>query len=210
MNDVLLFFRAALIGFVVAAPVGPVNLLCIRRALERGRRSGIASGLGAATADALYASIGHIGAAVVSAFLIKEHNWIRLVAGVVLLVIAVTAYIARPPEREVRQQKETLQSDAMTTFLLTLTNPSTILTFGAIFAVFGASGERGPMSFLATFCGILLGSGVWYTLVVHFVERLRDRATPDFARQINRELSLFIGATGLFIFLGAARALLRG
>src|SRR2546423_14395893 len=123
MNAVELLFRGLLAGLFIAAPVGPVNVLCISRTLAKGWRSGLVSGLGAATADTLYGCIAGFSITFVIRFLILEEFWIRLIGGMLLLFIGISYYFKRPQSFSHEKQGETDPSDYSSTFLLTLTNP---------------------------------------------------------------------------------------
>jgi threonine/homoserine/homoserine lactone efflux protein len=129
------------LGFAIAAPVGPIGVLVIRRSLAEGRASGLASGLGAATADAAYGALAGFGLTVVTAFLVEGQGWLRLVGGAFLCYLGVRTLLARPAEEatDVREKGGGLVGAYASTFLLTLTNPTTILSFAAVFAGMGGA-----------------------------------------------------------------------
>lgn len=131
-------------GFAIAAPVGPIGVLVIRRSLAEGRASGLASGLGAATADAAYGALAGFGLTVVTAFLVEGQGWLRLVGGAFLCYLGVRTLLARPAEEatDVREKGGGLVGAYASTFLLTLTNPTTILSFAAVFAGMGGHYRR--------------------------------------------------------------------
>ena len=96
--EIGLLLRGIIIGFSIAAPVGPIGILCIRRTLTGGRTHGMVSGLGAATADAIYGSIAGLGLTAVSGFLVSQQVELRIVGGVFLCYLGVKTLLAEPPE----------------------------------------------------------------------------------------------------------------
>src|SRR3990172_8990998 len=133
-----IFLKGLLLGFSIAAPVGPIGVLCIRRTLAEGRTAGFASGLGAATADALYGSIAGFGLTIVSSFLIDQSHWLQLAGGIFLLYLGIKTFLAKSKETietgSPLEKSRGIIGNYASTFLLTLTNPLTILSFIAIFA----------------------------------------------------------------------------
>src|SRR5689334_6442225 len=126
-------------GMAIAAPVGPINVLCASRTLAKGRASGLLSGLGAATADALYGGIAAFSIALVIDFLRREQFWIRVLGGLLLIAIGIV-YFRKPPRPLSREKKENAgHSDYVSTLLLTLTNPTTVLSFLAVLTGLGLS-----------------------------------------------------------------------
>jgi threonine/homoserine/homoserine lactone efflux protein len=140
--------RSILIGISIAAPVGPIGILCIRRTLAEGRIAGFISGLGAATADAFYGAIAAFGLTFISLFLLQHTFWLRLGGGIFLLFLGVRIFLAIPASSAENEtspgKKRGLLNYYASTFLLTITNPLTILSFAAIFA--GIGGLNSKMS----------------------------------------------------------------
>ena len=135
--DVSLFVRGLVIGFSIAAPVGPIGVLCIRRTLAEGQLYGLVSGLGAATADALYGCVAGFGLTFISAFLIGHKLWLSLIGGLFLLYLGIKTLLSKPAEDAAKAEGKGLFRAYASTFLLTVTNPMTILSFAAIFAALG-------------------------------------------------------------------------
>ena len=121
--------------------MGPIGVLCIRRTLVDGRLYGLITGLGAASADAIYGIIAAFGLVSITNLLIGGQTWLRLVGGIFLCYLGVRTLLARPAQDEVSSQKTSLAGAYASTFLLTLTNPLTILSFAAIFAGMGQVGS---------------------------------------------------------------------
>src|SRR5688572_12269534 len=126
-------FKGLLIGFSIAAPVGPIGVLCIRRSLADGRQVGLATGLGAATADAAYGAVAGFGLTAISSFLVGQRLWLGLLGGIFLCYLGFRTFISRPAEQTAETRSGGLASAYLSTLLLTLTNPMTILSFVAVF-----------------------------------------------------------------------------
>ncbi len=151
--EVSYLLKGLLIGFSIAAPVGPVGILCVRRTLARGLGAGVISGVGAATADALYGCVTGFGLTYVSGFLVGEQYWLRGLGGLFLLYLGVITFRATPAEGAAQAGGGGLAGAYASTFFLTVTNPLTILSFGAIFAGLGMAG-RGYSSALLLVSGV--------------------------------------------------------
>ena len=195
------FIKGLLIGFSIAAPVGPIGVLCIRRTLAEGRNSGLVSGLGAATADAVYGSIAGFGLTIISGFLLDQQIWIRLVGGAFLCYLGIKTFITSPSDRAAVAQGKGLLSDYISTFFLTLTNPMTILSFAAIFAGLGlgaAAGDYGSAGVLIV--GVFLGSATWWFLLSGGVSILRRQFGHSTIRWVNRISGLIILSFGVVAF----------
>ncbi len=176
MEEMTFFGRGLVVGFSIAAPVGPIGVLCIRRTLAGGRAAGFVSGLGAASADAIYGAIAGFGLTSISHFLVNEKGPLRLVGGLVLCFLGIRTFLSRPAEGGVIEGKQELASNFGTTFLLTLTNPMTILSFAAVFAGLGLGDQRGTYeSATLLVSGVFLGSGAWWFLLSHGVALVQHR-----------------------------------
>jgi threonine/homoserine/homoserine lactone efflux protein len=195
----LLFLQGLLIGFSIAAPVGPIGVLCIRRSLAYGRQLGFASGLGAATADAFYGAVAGFGLTFISGFLVAQQDWLRLVGGFFLLYLGLRTAVTRPTGEALTDHAQpTLISAFFSTFLLTLTNPITILSFAAIFAGLGIAAEAGDyLQAVVLVLGVFLGSAAWWFLLSGTTGFFRDRITSTGLLWINRISGLIILGFGL-------------
>jgi threonine/homoserine/homoserine lactone efflux protein len=199
--DLSFLLRGLVLGLAVAAPVGPIGVLCIRRSLAEGRTVGFAVGLGAATADAAYGAVAGLGLTVVSTFLVHQQTWLRLVGGVFLCYLGIRTLLARPAERAAGNERRGGLLGAYTsTFFLTLTNPTTILSFAAIFAGVGV-GAEGDDFFSAVLLvgGLFLGSALWWLALSAGVGFFRDKLGPRSMRAVN----VFSGAVILAFGLAA-------
>ena len=196
--DAGFFLRGLLIGFAIAAPVGPIGVLCIRRTLADGRATGFVSGLGAATADAAYGAVAGFGLTAVSGFLVRQSAWLRLAGGVFLCYLGLRTFLARPAGRAAETRGSGLLGAYASTLILTLTNPTTILSFVAVFAglgLAGAGGDYGAAGVLVA--GVFLGSSLWWLLLSGGVGLFRLRLTGDRLRWVNRVSGLIILAFGI-------------
>jgi threonine/homoserine/homoserine lactone efflux protein len=185
--DTGLFLRGLLIGFSIAAPVGPIGVLVIRRTLAEGRLAGLVTGLGAATADALYGCVAGFGLTFVTSLLVGQQLWVRLIGGLFLCYLGIRAIMAAPAERAAAAASTSLLGAYGATLLLTLANPATILSFIAVFAGLGlaaTSGDYGAASLLVL--GVFAGSALWWVLLSGGIGLLRLRLTPGALRWINR------------------------
>jgi threonine/homoserine/homoserine lactone efflux protein len=201
--DLRFFLKGLIIGFSIAAPVGPIGILCIRRTLAEGRVPGFISGLGAATADALYGCIAGFGLTFISSFLINQQRWFRLVGGVFLLYLGMKAFLARPPEEPSSRKGTGLMDAYASTFFLTLTNPMTLLAFAAIFAGLGVASEgKGYFSAGILVMGVFLGSTFWWVILSSGVGLFRKRFDLRALRWVNRISGILITGFGLISLLG--------
>jgi threonine/homoserine/homoserine lactone efflux protein len=195
--------RGLAIGFSIAAPVGPIGVLCIRRTLAEGWAPGLVSGLGAATADAIYGCIAGFGLAFISNFLVSQQVWLRLIGGVFLCYLGIKTLLAKPAEQASLGSGNGLLGGYASTFLLTLTNPMTIISFAAIFAglgLAGASGNYGSAGILVL--GVFIGSALWWLILSSGVGIFRARINSQGLRWVNRISGVIILGFGLFALLG--------
>jgi threonine/homoserine/homoserine lactone efflux protein len=195
------------IGFLVAAAIGPIAMLCIRTTLERGRIAGIAAGMGVAVADTIYAAIGAYGISFVGAALTSGESWLKLVGGIVLISFGI--YLARKqPASAVEEQEvpKSIVADFWMTLALTLTNPMTILSFAGLFA--GVSGLRGfPLSEIpALLLGVFAGSAVWWLALAFVIGLIRHRIKPSTMLWINRGSAAAIIGFGLYVLVEPLQA----
>jgi threonine/homoserine/homoserine lactone efflux protein len=201
--EMTFFFKGLIVGFVIAAPVGPIGVLCARRTLTLGRRAGFFSGMGAATADSFYGFIAAFGLTFISDFLIGHQYWLRLAGGALLCIIGVRTLIAEP-ERQSAVSKTAGRFAGMytSTFFLTLTNPMTIFSFAAVFAGFGLAGARGSFVSAGTLIlGVLLGSGLWWLFLVGIFSLFRRRFEHHELQWVNRVAGIIIAGSGVLALL---------
>jgi threonine/homoserine/homoserine lactone efflux protein len=186
-----------IIGVSIAAPVGPIGVLCIRRTLAEGRAIGLAVGLGAATADAAYGAVAGFGLTAVSSLLVRQQAVLRLVGGLFLCYLGVRTFVARPADRAARAGGAGLVGAFTATFGLTLTNPATILSFVAVFAGLGIAGAGSWREASVLVAGVFLGSALWWLLLSGGVSALRSRLDLSALRWVNRLSGAVLVAFGV-------------
>jgi threonine/homoserine/homoserine lactone efflux protein len=197
------FLRGLIIGFSIAAPVGPIGVLCIRRTLAEGKASGLFSGLGAATADAIYGCIAGFGLTFISSLLISQQVWLRLIGGLFLCFLGLKTFLTSPSEQAAPAQGNSLAGAYASTFFLTLTNPMTILFFTAIFAGFGLGSSGGNyISAGVLVMGVFIGSALWWFILSSVVGIFGRKISSQKLRWINRISGILIMVFGLLSLIG--------
>jgi threonine/homoserine/homoserine lactone efflux protein len=202
MREIELLIGGIIVGLMIAMPVGPVNILCINRTIEAGWRSGVLSGVGAAAADMLYGGIAGFSITLVVQFLVREQYWLRFFGGILLVLIGIWYFFKRPVALGARvQDRESAYSDMRSTFLLTLTNPTTVLSFVALLAALGMGAQR--LWWLTVFLvgGIFCGSMLWWIVLSVIVNHFRDRFNDRLLLLMNRFAGVAIGGFGVAAFV---------
>ena len=204
--DLSVFGRGLAVGFAIAAPVGPIGVLCINRTLTYGRLAGLLSGLGAATADAIYGVVAGFGLTIISAILVEQNFWFRLIGGIFLIYLGIRTFISKPTEAATVNEPQGLFKVYASTVFLTLTNPTTILAFGFIFAGLGlAAAEGDHVAAIWTVLGVFLGSAAWWLLLSSGVSLLQTRLTAGHLRWLNRGSGIILVAFGIIALFSFAQ-----
>jgi len=190
----MILFKGFVFGFILAAAVGPMWVLCLRRTLAFGRAAGLASGLGIAAADGLYGAVAAFGLTAVSAFLLAWQFWIGLAGGVFLLWLGFRMLLAEPPAlgSAAGERPGSHAAAFASTFALTLANPPTILAFAAVFASLGLTSGAGWIAATQVVAGVFLGSAAWWLLLAAGVGWLQPRLRPGLLRGVNVVCGLLI------------------
>lgn len=192
------FWTGFLIGLSIAAPVGPIGVLCIRRTLTDGRLTGFVTGLGAAAADAFYGACAAFGLAAITNFLVGQQFWFRLLGGLFLCYLGVKTFRAEPATKPATATSGGLLVAFTSTLALTLTNPTTILSFVVVFAGLGlGDGNRNHADAITMVAGVFLGSAAWWLILSGGVGLARERFTPVWMRRVNQISGLVIAGFGL-------------
>lgn len=200
--DVSFLLQGIVVGFSIAAPVGPIGVLCIRRTLTEGRATGLVSGLGAATADAIYGCVAGFGLTFISRFLVDQQVWLRLIGGAFLCYLGIRTWLTALAQGAAAAQGNGLAAAYASTFFLTLTNPMTVLSFAAIFAGLGLASRTGgyaPAGILVL--GVFAGSALWWLLLSGGVSLFRSQFTAGGLRWVNRVSGIVITAFGVLALL---------
>jgi threonine/homoserine/homoserine lactone efflux protein len=201
MSELPVFFRGLIIGFSIAAPVGPIGVLCIRRTLADGRLAGFLSGIGAASADMFYGAVAAFGLTAVQNLLLGQSDWLRILGGIFLLYLGVKTFLSKPSEQAAEASRGGLFGAYISTFFLTITNPITILSFIAIFAglrLAETSGNYISAAFMVL--GVFLGSVTWWLTLSFTVGFLRQRFNASWQIWVNRIAGVIILGFGVAIF----------
>lgn len=202
--NLLLFIKGVAVGFAIAAPVGPVGILCIQRSLTKGALYGLVSGMGAAVADATFGAIATFGVSFVADFLARQQYWFQLAGSLLLLAMGIHAVVAKRQPPSARVGAEDLAHDWATTFLLTITNPITIFSLTAVFVAVGISTGTETLSGGALVTGgVFLGSALWWTVLcggVSFAHGQLPDAYLRWIRKVSGCIMLFFG-TGVMVHL---------
>lgn len=197
-----LLLKGIILGFSIAAPVGPIGILCIRKTLQFGRLSGLFSGLGAAVADSIYGVIAAFGLSLVSNFLLAGQFWLRLIGGAFLIYLGVKTFLAKPTVKEREVSHKTLTKDFISTFFLTITNPMTIISYLAVFAGLGISNSTST-AIDATWLvvGVFLGSSLWWLILSEGVTLFRKKVSEQVMTWINRLAGCIIAGFGILAWV---------
>ena len=190
--------KGILIGFSIAAPVGPIGVLCVRRSIANGGKLGLATGLGAAGADAVYGCVAGFGLTAVSNFLIGQKFSLGFLGGMFLCFLGIRTLISRPVEEPAEVRSRGLFSAFLSTFFLTITNPMTILSFVAIFAALGLGKSPNYINATALVGGVFAGSALWWLLLSSGAAFFRSKVTLSWMGLLNRVSGIIIFSFGIF------------
>jgi threonine/homoserine/homoserine lactone efflux protein len=201
--DLILFLKGAAAGFIIAAPVGPVGILCIQRTLGKGMPVGLAAGFGGAVADMIFGAVAAFGLTFIADFLLRHESYMRLGGGVLLLIMGLhgllkkyTALAPAPPS--VRGAA----GDVVSAFILTITNPMTMLTFSPVFLAVGAVVEADDRAAAWTLIlGVFAGSCVWWVILCALAELFRRKIDAAHIAIIHRVSAGFILLFGILVLL---------
>ena len=213
LEEMGVLYRGLILGLVIAAPVGPVGLLCIRRTLQKGLIVGLATGLGAACADVLFGAIAVLGVSAILGFIHHYEATIRIVGGLIVMIAAGHTWFdhPRPPQPmelvnkvlNLAQEKTLMGAlrAALSGWIITLTNPLTLFGTLAVVATFGAVTKKLEADVLIG--GIFCGSALWWLLLSGGVSLLRCHFTENRIIILNRVTAMVLAAlAGWALFMG--------
>ena len=204
--NVIYLLKGLAIGFSLAAPVGPVGILCIRRTLAHGSKRGIIIGLSAASADMVYGIVAAFGVTLISDFISQQQHWIRLVGSIFLFILGYHTFFSHPAADTMTSGKNGHARTFVSTFLLTLTNPMTLFAFAVVFAGIGLDKTLGYHGFAAFFvAGIFLGSLSWFSLLTSLVRFFQDIITADGLVIINKVAGCLLTLFGVIALWSGLR-----
>ncbi|HSN18604.1 MAG TPA: LysE family transporter [Gammaproteobacteria bacterium] len=200
-----LFAHGLMVGFAIAAPVGPIGMLVIRRTLAEGRLLGLLTGLGAAAADSLYGCVGAFGLTFVSSFLMGYAFWMKLIGGLFLVYLGISTFRAKAAGNMTGGSNVRYATAFLSTLVLTLTNPATILSFMAVFVGLGLGTKPGDYAAAGTVVvGVFMGSALWWLLLSGGVALVRRRLKSSTMRWINYGSGAFLCAFGAYALVSLA------
>lgn len=201
MGNLILLVKGMLCGFAIAAPVGPVGILCAKRTLQSGKLAGMVSGIGAATADTIFGAVAAFGLHFVADLFLENQFWLRMVGGMVLLAIGGWELVNPPHERRRRTVTPNgLVGLYVSTFALTITNPITILSFGAVFVAADAVVPSGDLAGAWTLIvGVFLGSTLWFMSLSAFTSMFHHRIDAQGLRILSRISGWIMIVIGLLV-----------
>ena len=196
MIDLEVFLKGFTIGLAIAAPVGPIGLLTIRRTLAFGRAAGFLTGLGAASADAIFGSIAAFGITAISSVMIGAKFWLGLIGGLFLIYLGWQTFISQPAQNPAESKASSLPSIYLTTFALVLTNPISIIYFVGIIASVGAASNAASATWMVA--GVFMGSALWWLTLASIANSLRNKINPRALKTVNQTSGVIIAAFGIF------------
>jgi threonine/homoserine/homoserine lactone efflux protein len=201
-----LFVKGLVIGFIIAAPVGPINIMCVRRTIVHGRLAGFVSGVGSAVADTILGAIAVFGLAFVTQLIEKERFWLALGGAIFLLVLGIRAIIRPPPKLVSGRDPSNLVGDFTSALFLTLSNPFTIASFFGIFAAFGVNSDEriGPDDW-AALLGVFAGAMTWWMLITGLAGMFHGRFTVSGLMWANRITGVIMLAFAAAVLIEVAR-----
>ena len=182
------YLQGLLIGLAIAAPVGPIALLCIRRTLREGALLGLATGMGAATADGVYGIVTATGLAI-SGVLVSHADWMRLGGGLLILYLGVSTFLrgfqTLPHKAATAPSAHAPLKAYGTTFLLTISNPATIIAFVGMISGLSQGAESGTHGAYWLVFGVFCGSALWWFILVGFTSLVRSRVSDRFMQWVD-------------------------
>ena len=196
--DLILFIKGIVAGFIIAAPVGPVGILCIQRTLSKGMLMGLAPGVGGAVADMIFGGVAAFGLTFIADFLLRHDQWMRLGGGILLLILGMHGLLKQHAKMTPAPPSVSgAAGDAVSAFLLTVTNPMTILTFSPVFLAVGAVVPKDDRPAAWTLIlGVMVGSCIWWVMLCALTELFRRRVNSARIVIIHRV------SAGLILFFG--------
>jgi len=206
--DAGLVVQGILIGLILSAPVGPLSLMCIQRSINDGRLHGILSGVGVATADAVYAAVAFLGLTAISGFILSWQDFFRFFAGLVLILVGIKIFFTRPREEENGSPHESYAKDYLSMVAIAIANPLTIIFLMVTLPGFGfVIGGTTLLAAAEFVSGFLAGSIAWWILLCGVLGSVRSRISTGHLVVINQVSGLFIVCIGAAMFISILLAL---
>jgi len=200
-----LIVKGIVLGLIVSVPLGPVGALCIRHTINKGFKSGLLAGLGAAMADLVYALIAGFGISVVIEWLIKVRSWIQAAGSIVFMFMAWKVFFTNPAIqiRRNRHRKNDPMEDFMTTFLLTFSNPTPVFVFMAAFTGFVLREKVNYNDIILSIAGVFIGCLGWWVVLVSIVNMFRSRIRLRHLLWVNKITGVVVFVFALVLLIGS-------
>jgi len=196
----MLFIKCFILGFSVSAPVGPIGLLCIQRTLSKGKSAGFFTGLGAVTANIIYASIAALGFSIVSTFLLQQQMYLKVFGAIFLIYLGTKTIMKKPSSDAAKLEGQSLIGMYLSTFFLMITNPLTILNFVAMFAGLGIEqSSKSGVTELTLITGVFLGATSWWFFLSYVVSVFKNKINPHLTL-VNKIAGVLIILLGVLAF----------
>jgi threonine/homoserine/homoserine lactone efflux protein len=199
-----LFWNGFIVGLMVSIPLGPIGVLCVQRTLNKGRRSGFISGMGAAVADTIFSIVAGLGVNYIIRFIREQHIYFQIFGGLIVIFLGIHIFYTNPVRqlRLQRMNKNKLSYDFFSVFFLTITNPMAIFFFLAMFAgIHIASDFSGIFNLSSLVIGVLAGSSAWWFLLSSFVNFWRHRFRLKIIWWMNKVAGVLIFFLGILAIL---------
>jgi threonine/homoserine/homoserine lactone efflux protein len=200
-------FEGIIVGFLLATPVGPIGILCVRHTLAYGRRHGLVVGLGGASGDVVYATVAAFGVRLISDYITEHQHLVRIVGGILLLVVGFYTFRSRPRTSAISHSLVLHTRVFISTFLLAITNPTTLIGFVTVFTMLGVNRILSvQVDVGALVGGVFVGSFLWFSSLTSLARLFKERLTSDGLEKVNRiagSLLMLLGAVALLGGVGA-------
>jgi threonine/homoserine/homoserine lactone efflux protein len=204
---VIHLFEGIIIGFLLATPIGPVGILAVRHTLAYGRRHGLVVGLGGASADIVYATIAALGVKLISVFITGHQQPLRIAGGVVLLAVGFTTFQSKPRTSAKSDSLLLHTKEYVSTFLLAITNPMTLVGFATVFAMLGMKQVLpSHADVTALVGGVFVGSFLWFSILTSLARLFKEKLTSEGLARVNRIAGSLLMLFGAVAFLGGVGA----
>ncbi|MFT5538970.1 MAG: threonine/homoserine/homoserine lactone efflux protein [Alphaproteobacteria bacterium] len=220
MNTAEFFIKGLIVGFLIAAPVGPVAVMCIHRTIARGRVAGYVCGLGATSADTIFGAIAALGLGFIAGELLAYHDWLRIGGGAILVALGLRIVLSRhltvrAEQQEAQEEREERTPSPLAAsrldyhignfiaaFAIMITNPITLVSFAAVFAFIDISQVTDQARWgAALIAGVFIGAGSWWTTLVLITGRFHQNVTENGLLWVNRVSGALILVCGLLLLL---------
>ncbi len=197
--------KGIIVGIIVTAPVGPIGLLCIQRTINRGMLSGLVTGISSAMADIMFAIIAGFSISAIGNFMEVNKLIIRLIGGIIVLILGMRIFMTNPLKRfrQQKPQKRSYFGDAISGFLITLTNPIVIIVFGAAFAGLGLNEAQEHKEIILTITGIFIGATAWWTSLTFLINIFKTKINLRKMFWINRITAILVVLFGIAIIISS-------